>query len=54
VVDLRNFGSVQAEHTVISIVLSVNGKALPLDSEPQRQQAPVVLSPPCRIVSIDT
>jgi len=30
---------------VISIVLRVNGKALPLDSEPQRQQAPVVLLP---------
>lgn len=45
VVELRNFGSVQAEHAVISIVLMVNGKALPLDSEPQRQQAPVVLSP---------
>ena len=44
-VDLRNFGSVQAEHAVIGIVLRVNGKALPLDSEPQRQQAPVVLSP---------
>ena len=45
VVELRNFGSVQAEHAVISIVLMVNGKALPLDSEPQRQQATVVLSP---------
>jgi len=45
VAELRNFGSVQAEHAVISIVLLVNGKALPFDSEPQRQQAPVVLSP---------
>jgi hypothetical protein len=45
VAELRNFGSVQAEHAVIGIVLIVNGKALPLDSEPQRQQAPVVLSP---------
>jgi hypothetical protein len=44
-VELRNFGSVQAEHAVISIVLIVDGKALPLDSEPQRQQAPIVLSP---------
>jgi hypothetical protein len=45
VVELKNFGSVQAEYAVISIVLIVDGKALPLDSEPQRQQAPVVLSP---------
>jgi len=45
VAELRNFGSVQAEHAVISIVLIVNGKALSLDSEPQRQEAPVVLSP---------
>ena len=45
VVELRNFGSVQAEHAMISVVLIVNGKALPLDSEPQRQQSPVVLSP---------
>lgn len=45
VADLRNFGSVQAEHVVISIVLKVNGNALPLDSEPQRQPAPVVMSP---------
>ena len=45
VVELKNFGSVQAEYAVISIVLIVDGKALPLDSEPQRQQAPIVLSP---------
>jgi hypothetical protein len=45
VVDLRNFGGVQAEHAVIGIVLRVNGKALPLDPEPQQQLAPVVLSP---------
>jgi hypothetical protein len=45
VVELRNFGSVQAEHAMISVVLIVNGKALPLDSEPQRQQSLVVLSP---------
>jgi hypothetical protein len=43
--DLRNFGSVQAEHAEISIVLRVNGKALSLDSEPQRQDSPVILSP---------
>lgn len=30
---------------MISIVLIRDGKALPGDSEPQRQQAPVVLSP---------
>ena len=58
-VDLRNFGSVQAEHAVIGVLLRVNGKALPLDSEPQRQQAPVVLSPAVphrfyRHVSADT
>ena len=47
-VDLRNFGSVQAEHAVIGVLLRVNGKALPLDSEPQRQQAPVVLLPAVR------
>ena len=59
VAELRNFGSVQAERTMISIVLIVNGKALPLDSEPQREQAPVVLSPAVphrfyRHVSTDT
>jgi hypothetical protein len=45
VADVRNFGSVQAEHAVIGIVLRVDGKTLPLDSEPQQQRAPVVLSP---------
>lgn len=44
VVDLRNFGSVQAERTLISIVLRVDGEALAFTSKPQ-QQAPVVLSP---------
>ena len=43
--DLRNFGSIQAEDAVIDIVLRVNGRALSLDFEPQRQEAPVVLSP---------
>jgi hypothetical protein len=45
VADLRNFGSVQAEDAVISIVLKLNGKALSGDSEPQQQEAPLVLSP---------
>ena len=45
VVELRKFGSVQAEHALISVVLIVKGRALPLDSEPQRQQSPAVLSP---------
>ena len=44
-VDLRNFGSVQAEHAVIKIVLRVNGKALSSDSEPQEQETPLVFSP---------
>jgi hypothetical protein len=44
VVDLRNFGSVQAEHTLISIVLRIDGKTLAFTSEPP-QQATVVLSP---------
>ena len=45
VVELRNFGSVQAEHALISIALMVNGKVLPINSDSQRPQAPVVLSP---------
>jgi hypothetical protein len=44
VADLRNFGSVQADHSFIGIELRVDGKALAFTSEPQ-QQAPVVLSP---------
>jgi hypothetical protein len=45
VAELRNFGTVQAQDAVISIVLTVNGKALSGDSEPQQQEAPIVLSP---------
>jgi hypothetical protein len=45
VADLRNFGNVQAEDAVISIVLKVDGKALSSESEPQQQEAPIVLSP---------
>jgi hypothetical protein len=45
VADLRNFGTVQAEDAVISILLKVNGRALSGDSEPQHQDAPIVLSP---------
>jgi hypothetical protein len=45
VADLGNFGSVQAENAVISIVLKGNGKALPNDSEPQQQGTPIVFSP---------
>jgi hypothetical protein len=45
VVDLRNFGSVQAEDAMISILLKVSGKALSGESEPQQQDAPLVLSP---------
>jgi hypothetical protein len=45
VADVRNFGTVHAEDAVISIALDVNGKALSGDSEPQRQEAPIVLSP---------
>jgi hypothetical protein len=44
-VDLRNFGLVQAEDAVIRIVLRVNGKDLSSDSEPQQEEAPVVFSP---------
>ena len=45
VAELRNFGSVQAQDALISIVLTANGKALSGDSEPQQQEAPIVLSP---------
>jgi hypothetical protein len=45
VADLRNFGSVQAEDAVVSIVLKVNGKTLSSDSEPQQQETPIVFSP---------
>jgi hypothetical protein len=45
VVDVRNFGSVQAEDAMISIVLKVDGKALSGDSESQLQHASIVLSP---------
>jgi hypothetical protein len=45
VVDLRNFGSVQAEDATISIVVKTDGKALSGDSESQLQNAPIVLSP---------
>jgi hypothetical protein len=44
VVDLGNFGSVQAEDATISIVLEIAGKALSGDSESQLQNAPIVLS----------
>ena len=43
--DVRNFGTVQAEDAVINIVLKVDGKALSGNSEPQQQEAPIVLSP---------
>src|SRR5712672_516382 len=33
-IDLRNFGTVQAEDTVVSVVLRINGKVLPRESEP--------------------
>jgi hypothetical protein len=45
VADLRNFGTVQAQDAVISIVLKVSGKALSSDSEPQQGDTPIVLSP---------
>jgi hypothetical protein len=45
VADLRNFGTVQAEDALISIVLKVNGKDVSGHSEPQQQEAPIVLSP---------
>lgn len=44
-IDLRNFGTVQAEDTVVNVVLRINGKVLPRDSEPQQPGAPVVFSP---------
>jgi hypothetical protein len=45
-IDLRNFGTVQAEDTVVSVVLRINGKVLPpRESEPQQLGAPVVFSP---------
>jgi hypothetical protein len=44
-IDLRNFGTVQAEDTVVSIVVRINGKVLLRDSEPQQPGAPVVFSP---------
>jgi hypothetical protein len=44
-VELRNFGSVQAEGAVMRIVLRVNGKGLSSDSEPQQEETPVVFSP---------
>jgi hypothetical protein len=43
--DLRNFGTVQAEQTRVSIVLRVDGDALSGDSEPQQHEAPLVFSP---------
>src|SRR5712692_7754796 len=39
--DLRNFGTVQAEQTRVSIVLRVNEDALSGDSEPQHQKVPL-------------
>jgi hypothetical protein len=45
VVDMRDFGSVQAEDATISIELKVGGKALSSNSESQLQNAPIVLSP---------
>ena len=44
-VDLRNFGTVQAEHTIISMVVLINGKPLSSDLEAQQQKSPVVFSP---------
>ncbi len=43
--DLRNFGTVQAEQTQVSIVLRVNGDALYGDSEHQQHEAALVFSP---------
>jgi hypothetical protein len=43
--ELRNFGTVQAEQTRVSIVLRVDGDALSGDSEPQQQEDPLVFSP---------
>ena len=44
-IDLRNFGTVQAEDTVVSVVVRINGKVLVHDSESQQPGAPVVFSP---------
>ena len=44
VADVRNFGTVQAEDAIISIVVKVNEKPLSGDSEPHPQDAPIVLS----------
>jgi hypothetical protein len=43
--ELRNFGTVQAEQTQVSIALSADGDALSGDSEPQQQEDPLVFSP---------
>jgi hypothetical protein len=43
--DLRNFGTVQAEQTQVSLVLRVNGDTLSGDSEHQQHEAPLVFSP---------
>jgi hypothetical protein len=43
--ELRNFGTVQAEQTRVSIVLRVDGDALSGDSETQKQEDPLVFSP---------
>ncbi len=43
--ELRNFGTVQAEQTRVSIVLRVDGDALSGDSEPQQHEDPLVFSP---------
>ena len=44
VVDVRNFGNVQAEDATISIVLKIDGKALSGDSQ-SLQHTPIVSSP---------
>jgi hypothetical protein len=50
--ELRNFGTVQAEQTRVSIVLRLDGDALSRDSESQQQGDPLVLRRGYHIVSI--
>ena len=38
-IDLRNFGTVQAEDTAVSVVHRINGKVLPRYSQPQQPGA---------------
>lgn len=57
--DLRNFGTVQAEQTRVSVVLRVNGDALSGDSEHQQHEGALVFSPGVphrfyRHISLDT